>query len=140
LLDQSETGENLRREIVQAIATQMHWNTDLMHMNSTIDVMSDNPSAVSYLFRWAIRNFAKSFDSNEDYLNQRVSIFGCQQLSFRIGDFFKLENGDIVPKKNVSVLAWMIKEGKLKTDTEETILKDPFVFANGVASENGDLG
>jgi hypothetical protein len=39
-----------------------------------------------------------------------VSIFGCPQLSFRIGDFFTKDEDDIKPKENVSILAWMIKE------------------------------
>uniref|UniRef100_A0AAU8B9A1 Uncharacterized protein n=1 Tax=Dulem virus 42 TaxID=3145760 RepID=A0AAU8B9A1_9CAUD len=32
----------------------------------------------------------------------------------------------------MSVLAWMIKNKKIKTDLSEQIFRDPFVFASGV--------
>lgn len=139
LMEQSETGEDLRRQIISAIATQMHWNTDISHMNSSINILGTSNSSVAQLFRWAIDNFAKDYENVDDYLNQRVSIFGCPQLSFRIGDFFTKDGDDIKQKENVSILAWMIKEGKIKTDTEKNPFIAPFVFANGVQVEGGSL-
>lgn len=136
---QSEEGEVLRRQIVNAIATQMHWNTDLSHMNSSINVLGTSNTSVAQLFRWAIDNFAEDFDDVNKYLDQRVSIFGCPQLSFRIGDFFDKKGDDIVPKTDVSVLAWMIKENKIKTDVGEQPFTAPFVFANGVQIEGGEV-
>lgn len=137
MMEQTEDGENLRRQIVNAIATQMHWNTDLSHMNSSINVLGTSNTSVAQLFRWAIDNFAKDYDDVDEYLNQRVSIFGCPQLSFRIGDFFTKNGDDIAPKTEVSMLAWMIKENKIKTDTGEEQFTAPFVFANGVQTEGG---
>lgn len=136
---QTEDGEQLRRQIVNAIATQMHWNTDLAHMNSSINVLGTSNTSVAQLFRWAIDNFAEDLDDVQKYLNQRVSIFGCPQLSFRIGDFFDKRGNDIVPKTDVSILAWMIKEGKIKTDAGEQLFTAPFVFANGVQVEGGQI-
>jgi hypothetical protein len=49
---------------------------------------------------------------------------GCPQLSFRIGDFYSVpdggatEFGDLVEQRG-SVLAWMIKNGKIKTDASD---------------------
>ena len=137
MMAQTEDGENLRRQIISAIATQMHWNTDLAHMNSSINVLGTSNSSVAQLFRWAIDNFAEDIENADDYLNQRVSIFGCPQLSFRIGDFFTKDGDEIVPKTQVSMLAWMIKEGKIKTDIGENAFTAPFVFGNGVMTEGG---
>ena len=137
MMMQTEDGEALRKRIIHAIATQMHWNTDLSHMNSSINVMGTSNVSVAQLFRWAIDNFAKDYDDIDQYLDQRVNIFGCPQLSFKIGDFFVKKNGDVVPKADVSMLAWMIKEGKIKTDVDEQVFTAPFVFANGVYTEGG---
>lgn len=137
MMMQTEDGEALRKKIIHAIATQMHWNTDLAHMNSSINVMGTSNTSVAQLFRWAVDNFAKEYDDVDKYLNQRVSIFGCPQLSFRIGDFFTKKGDDVVSKTDVSILAWMIKEGKIKTDVGEQAFTAPFVFANGVQTEGG---
>lgn len=137
LMMQTPEGEDLRRRVISAIATQMHWNTDLSHMRSSINVEGFSNSSVAQLFRWAIDNFAKDYDNIDQYLNQRVSIFGCPQLSFRIGDFFNKRGDELVSKKDVSMLAWMLKEGKLKTDTSNNIFTAPFVFANGISVEGG---
>ena len=137
MMAQTEDGENLRRQIISAIATQMHWNTDLAHMNSSINVLGMSNTSVEQLFRWAINNFAEDINDTDAYLNQRVSIFGCPQLSFKIGDFFEKHGDDIVSKTDVSILAWMIKEGKIKTDAGENVFTAPFVFANGVTVEGG---
>jgi hypothetical protein len=120
----------------------MHWNTDLAHMNSSINILGTSNSSVSALFNWAIRQAIskgeiKEYEDVDKYLNQRVSLFGCPQLSFRIGDFYTEKDGKIVKKDEVSILAWMIKERKLKTDTENKIFADPFVFASGVKTEGG---
>lgn len=142
LLEQTEEAENIRKRIVYAIATQMHWNTDLAHMNSSINISGTSNSSVSALFDWAMRqainnNEIQEYEDNTKYLNQRVSLFGCPQLSFRIGDFYTERDGKVVKKDNVSILAWMIKEQKLKTDTEDKIFADPFVFASGVKTKGG---
>ena len=62
---------------------------------------------------------------------------GCPQLSFRIGDFYSIpeegarQMGDFKEEAG-SILAWMIKAGKIKTDADEQIFIAPFVFASGV--------
>ena len=139
MMMQTEDGENLRKQIIGAIATQMHWNTDIAHMNSSINVYGTSNSSIAQLFRWAIYNFAKDYSDNEQFLDQRVQIFGCPQLSFRMGDFFTRDGDEVKPKQDVSVLAWMIKEGKIKTDTGEQEFTAPFVFANGVQVDGGML-
>jgi len=80
----------------------------------------------------------------EEYLNSEVSIMGCPQLSFRIGDFYTMpESGSarnlasLKPRKG-SILAWMIKAGHIKTDVGENAFKAPFVFANGVKTPKKD--
>lgn len=139
MMAQTPDGDALRRQIISAIATQMHWNTDLAHMNSSINVLGTSNTSVAQLFRWAINNFAQEYDDVDEYLNQRVSIFWCPQLSFRIGDFFTKKGNDITAKTEVSMLAWMLKEGKLKTDTGENAFTAPFVFGNGVTTEGGTI-
>lgn len=105
-----------RKNIVYAISKNMHWNTDKDTLSSTLDdELLD-----------ALRT---EFDTSG---RQVFKLCGLEQFSFRKSDFFN-EDGS---KKNVSVLAWMISNGKLMTDITPQIFKDPFVFANGVNNNN----
>lgn len=126
-----------RIDVIHAIATQMHWNTDISVMNSSIGLMGTSNSDISAMFSWAVQKFAKEYTSDEEYLNQRIEMFGCPQLSFRLGDFYEIDGSDIKQKQNVSVLAWMLKEGRLMTDASEDIFTAPFVFASGVTVQGG---
>ena len=48
--------------------------------------------------------------------------------------FEKNANDQLVPTPitNASVLAWMLKSGRIKTDVSEQIWKDPYIFSSGV--------
>ena len=147
LLNDDEQSIQNRRAVINAIATQMHWNTDVGDesrvglMRSVIDINSTTYKSVNQLFRFIAQNYSQprnKFSSDEDYLNQRVEFLGCPQLSFRLGDFYKKQGKGFASKKNVSILAWMLKEGKLKTDVQEQIFQKPFVFANGVNAVNNN--
>jgi hypothetical protein len=79
----------------------------------------------------------------QQMMDHRVSIMGCPQLSFRIGDFYAVpeggaeEFGDLTEQRG-SVLAWMIKSGRIKTDTSKQIFTAPFVFAHGVKAKSNN--
>ena len=118
LFGYTEQATENRRAVVAAIATQMHWNTEESHMTSNFGSEQFKP------FIDALYNYFKENDVDS------VSIFDCPQLTFNRDDFFN-ENMDL--KSNLSMLAWMIKTGRIVTDTAKDIFKDPFVFANGVA-------
>lgn len=144
--DQILNNDQLRQYIVQAISEQMHWNTDAATFKESASV-AIHSSTLGKLISQLIDNDAEAgrFDgmSTEEYLNSTVSIMGCPQLSFRIGDFFtKPEDGAnnlaSLEPINGSVMAWMLKSGHLMTDTSEDIFKAPFVFANGVKTAKKD--
>lgn len=118
LFGYTEQATENRRAVVAAIATQMHWNTEESHMTSNFGSEQFKP------FIDALYNYFKENDVDS------VSIFDCPQFTFNRDDFFN-ENMDL--KSNLSMLAWMIKTGRIVTDTAKDIFKDPFVFANGVA-------
>lgn len=118
-----------RLDIIHAISTQMHWNTDVTHMNSTVNAYQNTKNAMSG-FIAGLFSGVKT-ETNEEFLEQEVSIFGCPQLTFKAKDFYEIKNGKIV-SKDVNITAWMIKNGKLKSNLADSPFKDPFVFANGV--------
>ena len=135
IFDDSEQGENNRKEIVHAIATQMHWNTDIDFINSSIKV-GDSTSVIGRFIQNMISEyFSGKGLTPEQQLEKTIDILGNKQLSFRVKDFFELKNGKFVPKSNVSVLAWLLSNKKVSTDVSKKIFKDPFVFAGGVNSE-----
>jgi hypothetical protein len=119
LFGNTDQAENNRKLVVSAIATQMHWNTEESHMTSKF---SDEQFAPLIS---ALKSYFTQYDE------ESVSIFGCPQLTFNREDFF---DDDMTLKGNLSMLAWMIKTGRLVTDTQKEIFQDPFVFANGVKS------
>lgn len=144
--DEILNNEELRQTIVQAIATQMHWNTDDYTFGESASVDASRTilgKLVLYLIEQDFK--AGVFDSMtpEQIIDHKVSIMGCPQLSFRIGDFYSIpkegarQMGDFKEEAG-SVLAWMIKSGKIKTDADKQIFTAPFVFASGVkpASNN----
>ena len=134
----TEDGINLRKTLVHAIATQMHWNTDRSFMNKAIEV-GNNTSVINGFIQHLIGKYYNGSGlSLEEQLDQSISILGNKQLSFKVGDFFKLSNNGkkIEPKKNVSILAWMIKNKKISTDVGQNTFKDPFVFGFGAQGGN----
>lgn len=114
-MDQIKNDEATRKNIVWYISKNMHWNTDKDVLSNKLDNVLLN--ALSEEF---------SDDKNS------FSLFGLEQFTFRKQDFFN-EDGT---QKNVSVLSWIITNGKLMTDISPQMFKDPFVFANGVNNGN----
>lgn len=136
----TEESKQLRLILVQRIAEQMHWNTDMKYLRSSFSAMKQDSSIskfLNYLLQKKMQNGDFEGMSDEQIANQRISILGCDQLSFRIGDFFEQVNGKMKSRSDgVSVMAWMLSEKKLKTDVSEKLFKDPFVFAEGVGVSN----
>ena len=112
-----ENSEETRKAVVHAIATQMHWNTDITQMSDTFD--SDINSPILN----ALRSHFRMHGGDE------VSICGLKQFTFKKSDLF---DENLRFKKGVTVIGWMIANQKLKTDVNEKIFKDPFVFASGI--------
>ena len=138
--DEILNNEELRQTIVQAIATQMHWNTDDYMFGESASVDASRTILGKLVLHLIEQDFkAGVFDNMtpEQIINHKVSIMGCPQLSFRIGDFYSIpeegakQMGDFKEEAG-SILAWMIKAGKIKTDAAEQIFTAPFVFASGV--------
>jgi len=95
LFASDEQSVKLRRAVVHAIATQMHWNTDVKHMQSTIS--ANGTDTLSMFVKRLIDENCKSLDecnSIEEYLNQSVSILGCPQLTFKLSDFYEDAKGE----------------------------------------------
>ena len=115
-----------RIEVITAISRQMHWNTEKVHMTNQFS----NRQALGSI----IDSLRSYFDNNPS--EEVFKLGGLDQFTFRKSDLFEVdENGaPTVAKNNVNVLAWMIKNGKLKTDVSEQIFRDPFVFGTGVQS------
>lgn len=143
LFNGSEEAQNNIRSIVQAIATQMHWNTDLSHMRSNINIESNDASGMSFFIRKMIELYGKDTEDVDEYLNQQINILGCPQLSFKVSDFYeKADDADetgyaLKAKENVSIFAWMLKNKKVMSDVGEQPFIAPFVFGNGVANSGG---
>lgn len=138
--DEILSNEELRQNIVQAIATQMHWNTDDYTFGESASVDASRTilgKLVLHLIEQDFKNGTFDKMTPQQIIDHKVSIMGCPQLSFRIGDFYSIpetgarQMGDF-KEESGSVLAWMIKSGKIKTDTDKQIFAAPFVFASGV--------
>lgn len=114
LFADTEEAANLRQICIEAIARQMHWNTDVKQMKSSIHDTG--------IVQFAVDNYRQG-DS------EVIEICGCPQLSFNMRDTH--ENGHIRP---TNTTAWMLKTGRLMTDVGTPMFKDPYVFAEGVNS------
>lgn len=146
LFSNTEEGIANRTEVVNAIGKQMHWNTDIEHMNSEINFGGTNAIStfVANLYKM---NRDNGMDVSNMTKDTKISIFGCEELSFRMGDFFEYDDkGNLVKtrtgqykqrKHKSSVAAWMIANGALLTNIDSSYpLRDPFVYANGISSQN----
>ena len=109
----------VRKMIISHIANHFHWNTDKNALLESIP-----PAIVN-----ALKGY---FKQNPD--KQSVSIGGFEQLTFTREDLGLTETN----KTPVSVLAWMIKTGKVQTDLGNTIYSAPYVYAEGVQT-NGTV-
>lgn len=119
-----------RKHIIHLISKNMHWNTELTD--------DDGRNAMDKPFSNIIQQMLKDFffDSNGKRIKDRnvFNPFGNEDLSFAYEDFFT-EAGEW---KNPMVFAWMLKTGKLLTNTGtvenkgKDLFTAPFVYAAGV--------
>lgn len=124
-----------RAAVAYAIATQMHWNTDLSHMRSSVNIHEGNNAIARFIRALIIKDESLQDLTPDQALKKTVSIMGNSQLSFKVSDFFfKNNEGVLEPKSEISILAWMVSNQKIDTDVSEKIFKNPFVFAYGVDS------
>lgn len=124
IFDNTEAAYKNRLEIVRAIASQMHWNTEKQTMNEkfggemTINIATE-------LEAW--------FNANPE--EDVFTLANVPEFQFNKHDLFEIDKntGKVLRiKRNMSMAAWMLCTGKLLTDVGDTVLKDPFVFADGI--------
>ena len=129
--DQLQNDPDVKAEVIYAIASQFHWNTDVDFMNTALKMGVTKNTAFSNLFE-----FMKNNHKGEITEDTELSLLGCPQLSFMVGDLATVgKGGKITAKKNISYLSWMIKNQKIKTDVSEQIFYAPFVYAHGAKNE-----
>lgn len=118
-----------RRHVIALIEKNMHWNTNVDLLMNTLD----DQSLYSTLDQYFFDNNRQRKVSNGKPIDV-FNPFGNEDFSFKYDDFYN-EDGS---RKNPSVLAWMIKNGKILTDVGTNgndMFNSPFVFANGVKAE-----
>lgn len=122
--EEKEAAAELRQTVVYLISQNMHWNTDVKQLAKPIDSQ-------------VLSSIRAYFNANPNATT--FSICGNSQLSFNKNDLFNTDkNGKIVSNKKVSLLALMLKNGKLQTNVDSSVFKDPFVFANGIKQSSKD--
>lgn len=107
----------LRKQVVSAIANNMHFNTDLEQLTEKLkdgEITSEITKALG-------KHFDRTGESS-------FSFCGSNILAFKKSDLFD-KDGNV---KDISVLTWLISTGKLMSDIAKQPLADPFVFATGV--------
>ena len=108
-----------RKRIIYQIAENMHWNTEVDDMTAKF-----NNSILKALRSW--------FDAHPSATSYKLC--GIDQFEFKKEDLFDLDDkGNIKRQKNITMMAWMLKNNKLTVDTQEQMFYAPFVFADGVA-------
>lgn len=124
IFDTTEAAQKNRLEIVRAIAAQMHWNTEKQTMNEKFGgKMTAN--IATELEAW--------FNANPE--EDVFTLANVPEFQFNKNDLFEIDKrtGKVLRiKRNMSMAAWMLCTGKLLTDVGDTVLKDPFVFADGI--------
>ena len=113
LFNNTQDSIELRKQVVQAIADNMHFNTDLEQLTEKL-----KDSEIT-------KALGKHFDRTGE---SSFSFCGSNILAFKKSDLFD-EDGNV---KDISVLTWLISTGKLMSDIAQQPLADPFVFATGV--------
>ena len=115
-----------RRHVIALIEKNMHWNTNIERLMSTLD----DQSLYSVLDQYFFDDKKQRKKSN----GKPISVFnpfGNVNFTFSYDDFYNQDGS----RKNPLVLAWMIKNYKLTTDVGthgDDMFKAPYVFANGV--------
>lgn len=108
-----------RKRLIYQIAENMHWNTEVDDMTAKF-----NTSILRALRSW--------FDAHPNATSYKLC--GIDQFEFKKEDLFDLDDkGNIKRQKNITMMAWMLKNNKLTVDTQEQMFYAPFVFADGVA-------
>lgn len=115
----TEQSNNLIKDIVYHISKNIHWNTDIDAMSSKIDYN-------------IMKQLGQYF---EDTSNDKFSFLDLDELTFNKEDLFIEDNGKLI-SKNISVLTWMLKTGKLMSDVAPQVFKDPFIYATGVSQQS----
>ena len=115
----TEQSNNLIKDIIYHISKNIHWNTDIDAMSSKIDYN-------------IMKQLSQYF---EDTGNDKFSFLDLDELTFNKEDLFTEDNGKLI-SKNISVLAWMLKTGKLMSDVAPQVFKDPFIYATGVSQQS----
>lgn len=115
----TEQSNNLIKDIIYHISKNIHWNTDIDAMSSKIDYN-------------IMKQLGQYF---EDTGNDKFSFLNLDELSFNKEDLFTEVDGKLIPK-DISVLAWMLKTGKLMSDVAPQVFKDPFIYATGVSQQS----
>lgn len=115
----TEQSNDLIKDIIYHISKNIHWNTDIDAMSSKIDYN-------------IMKQLGQFF---EDTGLDKFSFLDLDELSFNKEDLFTEENGKLIPK-DISVLAWMLKTGKLMSDVAPQVFKDPFIYATGVSQQS----
>lgn len=113
-----ENSEEVRKDVIYTISENMHWNTDVNDMREKLD-----PNLLYSLEEYFTRNPKAT----------EFKLGGIDLFTFKKDDLFVTDkDGNIIRHKNVSMLSWMIKTGKLMTDVSEDVFKAPFIYARGV--------
>lgn len=113
LFNNTQDSIDLRKQVVQAIADNMHFNTDLEQLTEKLKD-SEITKALG-------KHFDRTGENSFSFCESNI-------LAFKKSDLFD-EDGNA---KNISVLTWLISTGKLMSDIAQQPLADPFVFATGV--------
>lgn len=113
-----ESNSNLKN-VIYAISKNMHWNTDIEALQSKFD----NNILTS------LRSYFQTTGEDE------FSFMGLDEFTFKKEDLFDDNDGRLT-KKDISVLAWLLKTGKLMSDISPQIFKDPFIYATGVQKQS----
>lgn len=120
-----DKNEELRKQVIGAIASQFHWNTDRTTMNQKFGD-STTKFITDALFDYFSRNEAA----------ESVYIAGVPEFRFYKRDIFEVEASGapirVIP--NTTVAAWMIKTGRLLTDVSDDVFYAPWIYASGVES------
>ena len=116
-----QKAEEIRKHVIALISKNMHWNTNVEMMTNIMpDEIYDMLESAFY-----------TDGAHERRKIDTFSPFGDSLLSFNHDDFFNADGS----RKNTTVLAWMLKSGKLTTDVgtnNADMFVAPYVFTNGM--------
>ena len=116
-----QKAKEIRKHVITLISKNKHWNTNVEMMTNIMpDEIYDMLESAFY-----------TDGAHERRKIDTFSPFGDSLLSFNHDDFFNADGS----RKNTTVLAWMLKSGKLTTDVgtnNADMFVAPYVFTNGM--------